>query len=100
MRTLNSLSERQETLKLRLDLASQLKREFRLGGDGVDGYGCHGGSFANPTAELMVHTHGSVWASMQESGLRKYYTLSEESTLIEAQLGMRKNAFEVFHNMI
>ena len=90
-RTIHPQAERQETMRLRLELAAQLRRDFDLGvGSGED---CG-------TGELMVHACGSVWASAQKSGLRKYYTLSEESTLIEAHVGMKQNAQKAFEACI
>ena len=91
-------SERPESLKLRVDLAAQLRREFHLGG--------RQGEVENDstpdctTSELMVHSHNSVWASLQKSGLKRYYMISEEDTLIGAHVGMRKNAEKVFETCI
>ncbi|QDZ25249.1 hypothetical protein A3770_16p77670 [Chloropicon primus] len=94
-KSLHCLAERPDSLKLRLDLAAQLKREMDLG-IAAEAGAEQGDSFAKPARELMVHSHSNVWASLQESGLRKYYTLSDESTLIEAHLGMRENAEKAF----
>lgn len=100
-KALSPLLERQESLKLRLDLAAQLRREFADG----DGHPSAMGSASDPsgggaTAELMFHSHNSIWASLQRSGLKKYYLLSEESTLIGAHVGMRKNAEKIFDTCI
>ena len=93
-RTMQPSLERPESLKLRLDLASQLKREFSLGGGNRNRDDC------KSTSELMVHSHNSIWASLQRSGLKKYYMLSEENTLIGAHIGMRKNAENIFDTCI
>ena len=93
-RTMQPSLERPESLKLRLDLASQLKREFSLGGGNRNRDDC------KSTSELMVHSHNSIWASLQRSGLKKYYMLSEENTLIGAHIGMRKNAGNIFDTCI
>jgi hypothetical protein len=90
---LQPFDERADSLKLRMDLAAQLRREFHLGGGNFD-------SGDSTTSELMVHSHNSVWASLQKSGLKRYYMISEEDTLIGAHVGMRKNAEKVFETCI
>ena len=72
-----------------MELAAQLSKDTAT----LDGGDC----FSDPTNELIVHSRNGIWASMQRSGLRRYYMLTDvEDTLIDAHSSIRKNTERIF----